>query len=275
MNAEFLRLARRASLVLAVSWIVVFWVIVINIQHTFAEVDAQAYWGIDLETLYTDVQLGDQGAFLYSPLVAWLFLPFSLLPYDVFYAIFAALNLGALVWLLGPQLAAIALLIQPVSNEVARGNIHLLLAVAIVVGFRYPGTWAWAFLTKVSPGIGILWFAFRHEWRRFGIAIGCTAAITAVAFVIAPELWLRWFAMLASNVESTRPTAIEVPVLPRMAVAIGLLALGAWRGRPAIVPVAAMVALPAIWVNSLAMLVAVVTLWRSPPTGQVPSQDRR
>jgi len=272
---RWIPLLRRVALVLAISWIVFFWIWLINYQHTFVEVDAEAYWGIDLATLYTDVQLGDQDAFLYSPLVAWLFLPLSLLPYDVFYALFAAINLAALAWLLGPRLAALSLFIQPVSNEVARGNIHLLLAVAIVLGFRYPGTWAWVFLTKVSPGVGVLWFAFRREWRRFALAIGWTAAIAAVAFVIAPELWLRWFAMLASNVDSTRPTAIEIPVLPRMAVAVGLLALGASRGRPAIVPLAAMLALPAIWVNSLAMLVAVVTLWRSAPIDQVPSQERR
>lgn len=256
------RLARLTLRSLGIGWIVFFWIWLIGVQHTFVEVDAQAFWGIDLANLYTDVQLGDQDAFLYSPVVAWLFLPFSALPYDAFYALLAATNLGALVWLLGPELAAIALFLQPVSNEIARGNIHLLLAVAIVVGFRHQGAWAWVFLTKVTPGVGALWFAFRREWRRFGLAIGWTAGITAVAFVIAPELWLRWFDMLASNAGATRPSLMEVPVLPRLAVAAALLALGAWRRRPAIVPVAAMLALPAIWINSLAMLVAVVTLWR-------------
>jgi hypothetical protein len=59
---------------------------------------------------------------------------------------------------------------------------------------------------------------------------------------------------------------LEIPVLPRLAVAAVLVAIGVWRDRPAIVPVAAMLALPAIWVNSLAMLVAVIPLWRRPPT---------
>lgn len=51
---------------------------------------------------------------------------------------------------------------------------------------------------------------------------------------------------------------------PRLALAAGLIALGARRNRPAIVPVAAMLALPGVWVNSLAMLVAVDPLWRRP-----------
>jgi len=260
-NRHPLRLALR---VIALAWIVFFWVWLIGIQATFVEVDAGAYWGFDLATLYDGVRLGDQDAFLYSPVVAWLFAPFSALPFEVFYALLAAVNLAALVWLLGPELGALSLFFLPVSNEVARGNIHLLLAVAIVLGFRYPASWAWVLLTKVTPGVGLLWFALRREWRQLGTALAVTSAIVAITFVIDPGLWLGWLRMLAANVETTRPSFLEVPVLPRLALAVGLIALGARRNRPAIVPVAAMLALPGVWVNSLAMLVAVVPLWRWP-----------
>ncbi|MGH2488784.1 MAG: glycosyltransferase 87 family protein, partial [Candidatus Limnocylindria bacterium] len=145
------------------------------------------------------------------------------------------------------------------------GNIHLLLAAAIVVGFRYPGAWAWVFLTKVTPGIGVLWFAMRREWRKMGAALGMTTAMVAVSFVLTPDLWLRWFEVLTGSVDVTRPSVLEIPVLPRLAVAALVITIGAWRGWPATVPVAATLALPAVWVNSLAMLVAVVPLWRKPP----------
>ena len=257
--------ARIAVRGLAIGWLIFFWIWLIGYQSTFIEVDAEAYWGLDLSGLYEGVQLGDQDAFLYSPVVAWLFLPFSWIPYEAFYAVLAAVNLGALVWLLGPELAALSLFFQPVSNEVARGNIHLLLAVAIVIGFRHPAAWAWPVLTKVTPAIGLLWFGFRGEWRRLFFAAGWTALIVAFSFLIAPELWMRWFAMLVSNVGSTRPSVLEIPVLPRLVAAGALLWLGAWRNRPAIVPVAALLALPAIWVNSLALLVAVIPLWRAGP----------
>jgi hypothetical protein len=262
------RLGLRA---LSLGWIAFFWVWLIGFQSTLVEVDAQVYWGIQLDELYRNAQLGDHGAFLYSPLVAWLFLSFSWIPYEVFYAVFAAVNLAALVWLLGPELAAISLLLQPVSNEVARGNIHLLMAVAIVAGFRHPGAWSWILLTKVTPAVGLLWFAFRREWRHLAIAISWTVALVAISFVIAPELWMRWITMLLGNVESTRPSVLEIPVLPRLAIAALLLALGAWRNRPAIVPVATLLALPAIWTNSLSILVAVITLWRR---GSDQAQDR-
>ncbi len=259
--ARVLRLGIRA---LAVGWIVFFWVWLNGIQSTFVEVDAEAYWGLDLATLYEGVQLGDQDAFLYSPVVAALFAPFSLLPYEVFYGLLAAVNLAALVWLLGWELAALSLFAVPVSNEIARGNIHLLLAAAIVIGFRRPAAWAWVLLTKVTPGVGLAWFAFRREWRSLFVAIGVTAIVTAATFVVAPGLWIGWFEMLAQNAESTRPSLFQIPVLPRLLFAALLVGLGAWRGRPAIVPVAAMFALPAIWVNSLSMLVAVIPLWRHP-----------
>ena len=90
-------------------------------------------------------------------------------------------------------------------------------------------------------------------------------AITAVSFVIAPDLWIRWFELLAANTGSTRPSVLPIPVLPRLVAAALLVSVGAWRNRPAVVPVAAMLALPAIWVNALSMLVAVVPLWRTNP----------
>ena len=260
------RLLRLAIKALAVAWLVFWFIWLLSVRSTFLETDSQAYWGFRLGSLYTGIHLGDQGAFLYSPLVAQLLAPLSALPYPVFYALLAAANMGALVWLLGPELAALSIFAVPVSNEIARGNIHLLLAAAIVVGFRYPGSWAAVLLTKVTPGIGLLWFALRREWRALAVALGATALLAAISFVFVPDLWVRWLTLLVSNSGVTRPNALlQVPVIPRLAVAAGLVAMGAWKNRPAIVPVAAMLALPAIWVNSLAMLVAVVPLWLRGP----------
>ena len=254
------RLVVRAA---AIAWLVFFWAWLVGAQPTFGELDADAYWGLNLDTLYQGTQLGDQGAFLYSPPVAYLFAPFSALPFQAFYAILAAVNLGVLVWLLGrPELAALSLFIIPVSNEIARGNIHLLLAAAIVVGFRFAGSWAWVLLTKVTPGIGVLWFGLRKEWRAFWVAVGVTAGIVAITFALNPSLWIGWVQMLVSSVGVVPPSFLEVPLLPRLAVAAAVLVVAARRDEPVLVPVAALLALPAIWVNSLAMLVAVVPLWR-------------
>ena len=276
-NPRARRTAKMVIRAVAVAWIVAWWVWLIGYQHTFTEVDAEAYWGLQLDGLYQGVRLGDQDAFLYSPAVALLFLPFSYIPYDVFYALFAAINLGALVYLLGWELAAVSLFIVPVSNEIARGNIHLLLGLAIVVGFRYPASWAWPLLTKATPGVGLLWFAVRREWRRLAVAIVVTGLVVAATFVLVPELWIRWFALLSGNADADHRTPItQVPLLPRLAIAAGVTVLAAWRGVPALVPVAAVIALPAIWVNSLSLLVAVVPLlrgsWRAAASDRDPDQ---
>jgi len=267
------RLSRLLLRSLAIGWLVFWFIWLLSVRSTFVETDSQAYWGFNMGTLYTGVHLGDQGAFLYSPIVAQLFAPFSALPYGVFHALLAAANLGALVYLLGWELAALSLFLVPVSNEIARGNIHLLLAVAIVVGLRRPAAWAAVLLTKVTPGIGLLWFAFRREWRALAIALGVTAGLVLVSFVFVPNLWQAWVTMLMSNTDATRPNAVlQIPVLPRLVVAAGLLTIGAAWNKPAIVPVAALLALPAIWVNSLSMLVAVIPLWRA---GPIPRQEPR
>lgn len=50
-----------------------------------------------------------------------------------------------------------------VTEDVVRGNIHTLLAIATVLGFRHPAAWTAVLLTKVTPGVGLVWFAVRRE----------------------------------------------------------------------------------------------------------------
>ena len=69
-------------------------------------------------------------------------------------------------------MGAAVLFIPFASSEMALGNIHLLLALAIAVGFRSPATWAAVLLTKPTLGVCLLWFLLRGDWRRLGIALG-------------------------------------------------------------------------------------------------------
>ena len=65
-----------------------------------------------------------------------------------------------------------------------------------MVGFRYPAAWSLILLTKVTPGIGLLWFAVRREWRSLAIALGATAVIAAVSLAIDPRAWFEWFGVI-------------------------------------------------------------------------------
>jgi hypothetical protein len=132
-------------------------------------------------------------------------------------------------------------------------------------------------LTKVTPAIGLLWFVVRGEWRRLGIALGVTAGIAAVSYLLTPGLWAQWAQVLAANAGGVvhRPVGpwLPEPLPLRVAVAAGLVVWGALANRPASLAIAALLALPVVWGTSLAMIVAVVPLalrdWR-PHAGAEP-----
>jgi hypothetical protein len=131
------------------------------------------------------------------------------------------------------------------------------MAVAIVLGFRYPAAWSFVLLTKVTPGIGLLWFAVRREWRALGIALGATAAISAVTLVFLPSQWLGWLEMLRDSAGAQQPLpALPIPLWLRLPVAAAIVWWGARHNARWTVPVAATLALPALWIGGLAILVA-------------------
>ena len=70
------------------------------------------------------------------------------------------------------------------------GNPQILIAAVCVVGFRWPALWAFPILTKLAPGIGLLWFLVRREWRQLGIALGVTGVIVALSILAGPQDWV-------------------------------------------------------------------------------------
>ena len=168
-------------------------------------------------------------------------------------AAWTAILIGAVWYLCGPRFFALGLLIG--AMEIAGGNIHLLETVAIVVGFRFPAAWAFVLLTKISPGVGLLWFAVRREWRSLAIALGATAAIAAVSFVLMPDAWRTWVTVL-TQIAGRDGTwaAVPIPFLVRLPFAVVLVVWGARTDRRWTVPVASMIALPALWYGGLSMV---------------------
>jgi hypothetical protein len=225
--------------------------------------DAHAYWMLDLSDPYREGFAGPD-AFLYSPAFGQLIYPATLLPFEAFFRLLLALNLLCLGWLLGPFWAAVALLLPPVQVELATGNIHLPLAVMCAVGLARPGSWSFGLLTKVTPGIGLLWFVARREWRALLIGVGTTTAIVAISFVLSPQAWVDWIGLLAesSTMRVGNLVLDQWPVVYRLPIACGLMVMAAWRNRPAAVPLIVCFALPAIWVGAIALAFAVPRLVR-------------
>ncbi len=149
--------------------------------------------------------------------------------------------------------------------ELSVGNIHLLIAAAIVVGFRWPVAWAFVLLTKVTPGIGLLWFAVRREWRHLAVALAGTVSIVAISALVAPQLWTEWFNILtASSASSAGDRAFVpwIPLLVRLPFAAVIVTWGALTDRRWTVPVAVIVAMPVLWPNAFAVAVALIPLLR-------------
>lgn len=225
--------------------------------------DARCYWQASLSDPYLHSDWNDPIAYVYSPAFLQLVTPLTALPWQAFVAAWTAVLLVAVRFLTGPRLLLAGLLFPFTAMEVAGGNVSLLLAAAIVLGFRWPWTWSLVLLTKITPGIGLLWFAARREWGRLAIALGATAAIVAVSYVVAPQLWADWVAVVQANLASGRTgtwASLPVPFWIRGPIAVAIVVWGARTDRAWTVPVASMLALPALWYGGLSMLLAVIPL---------------
>ena len=233
--------------------------------------DAYCYWFPALADPYARSDWTDPIAYVYSPAFLQLLSPIRALPWQAYMAVWTAILMGAVFVLTGRKWFAVGVVLG--LMELAGGNIHLLLAAAMVLGFRWPATWAIVLLTKITPGIGLLWFVVRREWRQLFIALGATALIVVVSFVTMPDAWVQWVGVL-SRVAGRDGTwaAVPIPFLVRLPFAVALVVCGARTNRRWTVPVAGMLALPALWYGGLAMLLAVITL-RDPakPAGPAPA----
>jgi len=226
--------------------------------HGQTGMDGRAYWLSDLSHLY-GLGSSHDDAFLYSPAFAELVAPLTNLPWAWFLALLTMANLAALWYLLGPW--ALPMLLFPVvSLELLMANINLLITVAIVAGFRRPYLWGFVVLTKVTPGVGLLWFLVRREWRSLGIALGATLAVVAISAVIAPLLWAEWFGFIAtasqpitSGPDVPWEPPVAVPLLVRLPIAAIIIVYGALTDRPQCVPIGAAVAQPVIWGWTIAL----------------------
>ncbi|MEO8245860.1 MAG: glycosyltransferase family 87 protein [Chloroflexota bacterium] len=235
-------------------------------------VDAHIYWSTSLQGLYEPDSLMGQQHYHYSPAFAQVIAPATGLPFPVFQTTLLVLQMAVLVWMVGPVLSALALLL-PFTNlgaELVLGNVHILIGACVVAGFRWAGVWAFPMLTKVTPGIGLAWFAAREEWRAVGVAMAWTAGISLVSFLLAPSAWREWAAWLVT-IPDTPATPNQLlawaPLPVRFGAAFVVAGVAGRMNARWALPVAVWLALPVIWYNSLPLLLATIPLARSSRRG--------
>lgn len=245
-------------------------------------IDAHAYYIAGPGHLYGGL-LGRSDTYLYSPAFSQLVEPLRWLGWDGFRTGIRLLDGAALTVLAGP-LVGLLLAVNPVTLDFNLANINMLLGLAVVAGLRWPGLWSFVLLTKVTPGIGLLWYAARREWRSLGIALGVTAGIAAVSFAAGPGDWVAWLGSLAGNTQhqAVADQLIAAPLALRLPAAAALVWWGAKADRRWTVLAAAFLALPVIYQESITMLAGLLALRWGPfllgrpaaPATQAPAAAR-
>ena len=175
--------------------------------------DARAYWVTDGAAPYLISGEGQANAYLYSPAFLQAIAPLRDLPWEWFAFVWLTIHPPPALVVLTRQWLPLALVVPFVGLELAVGNIHFLLALAVIVGVRYPATWSFVLLTKITPGVGLVWFIARREWRKLGIALGMTSVVVAISFAVAPDQWLAWRESLTATLNSNGRIRCSDPAL--------------------------------------------------------------
>ena len=211
-------------------------------------------------------------AYWYPPVLAQVLAPVAaVLPSEAFTAAWTVLLLVCIWFLAGRSpLGALALIaFLPVAVELWFRNIHLVLAVLVVLGLRrWPALFAVGASIKLAPGLGIVYLAARGRWRDASLATAVGIAILVVSIVVSPDAWRQFADILSARGAGETNGFLAVPYFVRAAVGLAL-AVVAGRIRPAygepLLIVAITVALPTLWFTALSMLAAMVGLWLLKP----------
>lgn len=233
--------------------------------------DAHAYWLAAQGELEYDKAPGQRDAYLYSPAFLAVIRPLAMLSWPLFLVLWVCLEAAVLLWLVKPLKTRWAipvfLLCMP---ELLVGNIYVLLAGAAVVGMQTPAAWAFPVLTKLTAGVGLLWFAVRGDWRGLLHGVGGLSLVVLVFYAVDPTPWHAWVQFLLDHRDGTPDS--QANFVLRCGVAVLLVIVGAPKQWPWLIAPAMVLASPVlVGLIPLTMLAAIPRLNRL--TGQ--KVDRR
>ena len=243
--------------------------------HRWNTLDAHAYWMAWQHPFYS-LPAGAANAYLYSPAFAQALWPVTHLPWSAFLALWMAVLTAATVWLISPlRVWAIPVFLACVP-AIITGNIYPLFAVVVVTGMRYPAAWALPLLTKVTPGVGLVWFAVRREWRQLFTAVGATAGIVAVSAIFMGGEWTHWMTFMAHQPHAVHASGNSVSGLPapsllvRLPLGIAVVAFAARTDRRWLLPIGMLCADPMFAWFAFLLLTAIPRLRPRASTAEVP-----
>lgn len=207
----------------------------VRIYYVAAEAGLRYGWSTiyDLPTLRSlstgfaggQTNIDSSATYINPPLLAWLFAPLTAFPEPVAYAVWAALSLGALIWLWHTSapfagLAKLALLLLafalwPVLDAFYRGQPELVLLALVAAAWwlakqnrPLAGGIALALATALKPQVVYLVPLALLVSGRYRIVLGWAAACVVLAIAFAVSLgqsgfrsWWQAFQLVESNGE--------------------------------------------------------------------------
>ena len=270
-------LTSRRILLLALAAIGACLLLVVAVYQWPQAADEHAYW-LAGQRLLAGLPLYDPTAtsitpyaYWYPPIVAQVLAPIvAVVPSAVFGWLWIVLMLGCLFWLAGSNvLVALAMCaFPPIAVEFSSRNVHLIIAVLLVLGLRrWAGWFSVAAAIKLAPVLGIGYVALRGRWRDALVATGFGAILLACSIALGPDLWRHFIDVLVARGPADASAFVPVPYVARLILGVVLMVVAARLepryGEPLLV-VAVTVALPTLWFTALSTLAAVVPLVRDP-----------
>ena len=85
----------------------------------------------------------------------------------------------------------------------------------------------------MTPGVGLLWFAVRREWRPLAVAAGGSALVALASAALDSTAWVGWLASVTATAAGSplNQFSIPIPLLPRLVAAAAIVTWGARTDR--------------------------------------------
>lgn len=279
--------------------------------------DERAYWIaaqrlVAGEMLYQPTAIPDTPyVYWYPPPLAQVLAPLTrLLSPDAFSALWILLLLGCLWYLSGrdPLVALAMIAFVPVAAELQARNVHLVLAVLIVLALRHSSLfWVPAAAIKIAPVLGILYLIAAGRPRQAALVTITGGVVLVASLLISPGPWLDFGAVVGTRGADQGGGLLPIPYPARFLVGALLVAAGgrmtaraaapsaiieseaavperasasarrlvASARRPSVprgelvLVVGLTIANPTLWVTAFSLLAALVPLARPQPPAQV------
>lgn len=247
--------------------------------------DEHAYW-LAGARLAAGQALYDAGAapntpfaYWYPPPLAQVLAPITQVISAEWFSIgWTVLLLGCLWWLGGrdPLVALALVAFMPVAIELRVRNVHLVLAVLIVLALRRSWAfWIVAAAIKITPALGIAYLWAAGRWRDALKVALAGLAVLAISVAIGPGAWREFLDVVVVRAGDDGGSWLPIPFVIRFIVGGALVLVagrlardaaargGSARGAELLLVVALTIANPTLWATALTLLIAIVPLWRT------------